>query len=290
MARSKLLFKRSSRVNRSRAGTFGIFLLLLLMAIFMALPMVLIIGNSFKPSHELWTFPPKLFPTDWTLSNFSDMFTVMADSQVPFLRYVFNTLFITVIGTAGNIVFSSMCAYVLAKRHFPGRNFMFKLIVVSLMFNTSVCTVINYVTIAKLNWIDTYWALIFPAIGAPLGMYLMKQFIEQLPDALIEAATVDGASQWGIFWSIVMPNVKSAWLTMILLNVQTLWSIGTTPYIYKEVFKTLPYALTQIATAGIARAGVGAAVSVFMMIVPILIFLFTQSKIIETMSTSGMKD
>lgn len=280
----------SRRFNHSSAGTTGIFIVLLIMAVFMALPMVLIIGNAFKPSHELWAFPPKLFPTDWTLGNFGDMFTVLSDSLVPFLRYLYNTLFITAVGTAGSIIFGSMCAFVLSKRRFPGKKTMLRLVVLSLMFNNSVCSVINYVTISKLHWIDTYWSLIFPAIGAPLGMFLMKQFIDQLPDALLEAATVDGAGKGRIFWNIVMPNVRSAWLTMILLNVQSLWSIGATPYIYKEVYKTLPYAMTQIAAAGIARAGVGAAVSVIMMTVPILVFLFTQSRIIETMATSGMKD
>ena len=260
------------------------------MAVFMALPMVLIIGNAFKPSHELWAFPPKLFPTDWTIGNFGDMFTVLSDSLVPFLRYLYNTLFITVVGTAGSIIFGSMCAFVLSKRRFPGSRVMLRLVVLSLMFNNSVCSVINYIIISKLDWIDSYWALIFPAIGAPLGMFLMKQFIDQLPDALLEAATIDGAGKGTIFWQIVMPNVRSAWLTMILLNVQSLWSIGATPYIYKEVYKTLPYAMTQIASAGIARAGVGAAVSVIMMTVPIFVFLFTQYRIIETMATSGMKD
>ena len=281
---------RSKRVNRSKAGTAGIVTVLLILSVVMALPMVIIIGNAFKPLDELWVFPPKLFPVNPTLNNFRDMFTVMSNSQVPFLRYIFNTLLITVVGTVGNIIFASMCAYALAKRKFPGKNIMFQTIVTSLMFNATVCGVINYVTIAYLGWLDTYWALIVPAVASPLGMYLMKQFMEQIPDPLLEAATVDGASQWLIFWRIVMPNVKSAWLTLMLLSVQSLWGLGATPYIYKEVFKTLPYALGQIASAGIARAGVGAAVTVIMMTIPILVFVISQSQVIETMSTSGIKE
>lgn len=281
---------RSKRVNRSKAGTAGIMTILLMMAAVMAIPMILIIGNSFKPLDELWLFPPRLIPTNWTLDNFRDMFTVLSNSQVPFLRYIFNTVLITVAGTSGNIIFASMCAYVLAKRKFPGSNVMFRIIVTSLMFNATVSSIINYVTISYLGWLDTYWALIVPAVASPLGMYLMKQFMEQLPDALLEAARVDGASQWRIFWQIVMPNVKSAWLTLMLLSVQSLWALGATPYIYKEVLKTLPYALGQITSAGIARAGVGAAVTVVMMIVPISVFVISQSNVIETMSSSGIKE
>lgn len=281
---------RSKRVNRSRTGTASVMTILLLMAAVMAIPMILIIGNAFKPLDELWLFPPRLIPTNWTLDNFRDMFTVLSNSQVPFLRYIFNTLLITVVGTAGNIIFASMCAYVLAKRKFPGSNIMFRTIVTSLMFNATVSGIINYVTISYLGWLDTYWALIVPAVASPLGMYLMKQFMEQIPDALLEAARVDGASQWRIFWQIVMPNVKSAWLTLMLLSVQNLWALGATPYIYKEVLKTLPYALGQITSAGIARAGVGAAVTVVMMIVPISVFVISQSNVIETMSSSGIKE
>ena len=153
----------------------------------------------------------------------------------------------------------------------------------------------HYLIMSELKWIDTYAALIVPAFGMSLGLYLMKQFMEQIPDSLLEAGRIDGAGQWTIFWQIVMPNVKSAWMTLLLLSVQTLWPIGDNNFIYKEELKTLAYALGQIQGTGaagvnIARAGVGAAVSVFMMIIPVLIFIFSQSNIIETMSSSGMKD
>lgn len=281
---------RSRRVNRSRAGTVAMFLVLLVLALFMAFPMGIIIGNAFKPLDELWVYPPRMFPTSPTLQNFRDMFNVMADSWVPFFRYVFNSVFITAVGTAGHIILASMCAFPLAKKRFPGRNLIFNLIVFSLMFNTTVTAIPNYITMAALGWIDTPWALIVPAFASSLGLYLMKQFMEQLPDSLLEAARIDGASQWYIFWKIVMPNVRSAWLTLMLLSVQNLWAVGSNRFIYKEELKTLPYALSQILSGGIARAGVGAAVTVFMMIVPVLIFVFSQSSIIDTMATSGMKD
>ncbi len=290
MRKSLKSLNRSKRVNRSKAGTIIMFLILFVFAFFMAFPMLVIIGNAFKPLDELWVYPPKLLPSIPTMQNFKDMFTIMEDSWVPFFRYAFNSVFITTIGTAGHIILASMAAFPLAKKKFPGKNLIFNVIVFSLMFNASVTSIPNYITMAKIGWVDTPWALIVPAFASSLGLYLMKQFMEQIPDSLLEAARIDGASQWYTFWKIVMPNVKSAWLTLLLLSVQSLWGIGSNRFIYKEELKTLPYALNQIISGGIARAGVGAAVTVFMMIVPILIFIFSQNNIIDTMASSGLKD
>ena len=290
MRKSLKSLNRSKRVNRSKAGTIIMFLVLFVFAFFMAFPMLVIIGNAFKPLDELWVYPPKLLPSIPTMQNFKDMFTIMEDSWVPFFRYAFNSVFITTIGTAGHIILASMAAFPLAKKKFPGKNLIFNVIVFSLMFNASVTSIPNYITMAKIGWVDTPWALIVPAFASSLGLYLMKQFMEQIPDSLLEAARIDGASQWYTFWKIVMPNVKSAWLTLLLLSVQSLWGIGSNRFIYKEELKTLPYALNQIISGGIARAGVGAAVTVFMMIVPILIFIFSQNNIIDTMASSGLKD
>lgn len=289
-----IALNRSKKVSRSKSGTFVLIVFLGIVAIFMALPMVYTISNSLKPRDELFVFPPKIFPTNPTFRNFRDMFTFFSSSNVPFLRYAFNSVLVTAIGTFGHIIISSMAAFVLAKKKFPGRKQIFNLIVFSLMFNTVVTAIPNYIIMSYLGWIDTYASLIVPAFGMSLGLYLMKQFMEQIPDTLLEAAKIDGANQLTIFFRIVMPNVKSAWLTLLLLSVQNLWPMGESNFIYKEELKTLAYALGQIQGAGtavsIARAGVGAAVSVFMMIIPILIFIFSQSNIIETMSSSGMKD
>lgn len=279
------------KINRSKGGTIALFIVVAFFAAVMALPLVLVIGNSFKPVHELWVFPPTLLPEEPTLKNYSDMFSIMSGSLVPFTRYIFNTLLITIVGTAGNIIFSSMCAFQLAKLKFPGKENIFRLIVLTLMFNTTVTAIPNYIIMSKLKWIDTYWSLIIPTFGSSLGLYLMKQFMEQsIPDSLIDAARIDGAGMWQTFWKIVMPCVKPGWLTLMLLSVQSLWNLGSTTYIFSDDLKTLAYALGQIASAGVARAGVGAAVSVVMMSVPIVIFVFSQGNIIETMSTSGMKE
>lgn len=288
----KKIFRRvrPKQINRSAGGNAVIFIFLTIMALFTALPMVYTIGNAFKPLDELWLFPPKLFPRNPTLSNFTDLGVLMQSSWVPMSRYVFNTVFITVIGTAGEVIFASMCAYALAKHKFPGSKIIFTVIVNSLLFTTAVTGIPNYLTMVKLNWIDTYYSIIIPAMGTSLGLYLMKQFIEQIPDVLIEAARIDGTGEFRIFWKIVMPNVKPAWLTVIIFSMQGLWSIGSSTYIYSEQLKTLAYSMNNIISGGIARAGVGSAVTVIMISVPILTFIVTQSNVMETMSSSGIKE
>ena len=279
------------RINRSTRGTVLLLVILLFFAAFMILPVVLAIGNSLKPLNELWEFPPRLIPKEPTLKNFGDMFNIMSGSLVPFSRYFFNTILITVVGTVGNLLLSAMCAYPLAKKRFPGSQMIFKVIEMTLMFNATVTAIPCYIVMAKLGWIDTYWALIVPTFASSLGLYLIKQFMEtSVPDTLIEAASIDGASQWKTFWTIVLPCVKPALLTQMLLSVQSLWNLGTSTYIFSDEKKTLSYALGQIVSGGVARAGVGAAVVVFMMIVPITIFIICQNNILDTMSTSGLKE
>ncbi len=277
-------------MNRSKGASATILVFVSILGLFMALPIVYTIGNAFKPLDELWLFPPPLFPRNPTFTNFTSLFTLLQSSWVPLSRYLFNTVFITTVGTAGQLIFSAMCAYPLAKHPFPGHKFIFKLIVLSLMFSSAVTSIPSYMTMVKLGWIDTYQAIIVPAMGSTLGLYLMKQFMEQLPDSLLEAAKIDGAGEFKIFWRIVMPNVKSAWLTVIVFSVQSLWNMGASVFIYSEQLKTFPYAISQIISGGIARAGVGSAVTVIMLIVPITAFVITQSNIIETMASSGMKD
>ena len=276
--------------NRSIAGDIGIYLLLLLVGVAMVFPLIYLIGSSLKPLDELFRFPPPVWPQHPTTDNFSDLFVTMGQSWVPFSRYLVNTLFITAAGTFGHLVIAGMAAFVLAKFDFPGGKAFFAIVTTCLMFSGYVTGIPNYLIMSRLGMIDTYWALILPAFAAPIGLFLMKQFMEGLPTALIEAATIDGASRFRIFRSIVMPNVKPAWLTMIIFSVQSLWNTSAATVIYSEAKKTLVYALQQIQAGGIARTGQVAAANVIVVAVPILIFVFSQSRILETMASSGIKD
>lgn len=284
---------RKSKVvlSRSAGGDFGINLFLVLMGAFMFLPMYYVIMQSLKPLDELWMFPPRFYVENPTLGNFSDLFTLMSDNYVPFTRYIFNTVFISVTGTFGNLLLSSMAAYALAKLQFPGRKFFFQLVVTSLMFHQTVTAIANFLTMSSLRWLDSYFAIIIPAFCTSLGLYLMKQFMETgVSNEVLESARLDGASEFKTFWVIAMPMVKPAWLTLMIESFKGLWNAGSSIYIYSEQLKTFNYAINQIVTGGIARAGVGAAATVIMMIVPITVFVICQSNVIETMGSSGMKD
>lgn len=286
--RRRLIKRR--RPNRSLCGDLGIYLMLALVACLMAFPLVFAISSALKPLDELFRFPPTIFPQHPTLDNFSDLIVTMGQSWVPFSRYIVNTVFITAVGTFGHLVIVSMAAFVLAKYDFPGGKLFFGVVTTALMFSGYVTGIPNYVIMSKLQIIDTYLALLLPAFAAPIGLFMMKQFMEGLPTALIEAAHIDGASELRIFWSIVMPNVKPAWLTVIIFSVQSLWNTSASNVIYSEAKKTLVYALQQIQAGGIARTGQAAAVTVVVMAVPICIFVLSQSQILETMASSGIKD
>lgn len=283
--------KVGAKAYRSIGGNIGTFIFLLIIALFMLLPLVFVVSSAFKPLSELFIFPPKLFPMNPTLDNFKDLSSLLGDSWLPFSRYVFNSLAVTVIGTFGNIIFSSMAAYVLSKHDFPGKNILFQTVVLSLLFSTVVTGIPNYIIITKLHMINTVWALILPLLPSSLGLFLMKQFMDQMiPDTLLEAARLDGAGENRIFFSICLPLVKPAIMTLLIYSFQGIWNSTGGSYIFDEKLKTLPTALNNIITSGISRTGVSSAVSLLLILPPIAVFLFAQSNVLQTMATPGMKD
>ena len=278
-------------LNRSAGGDTGITIMLTALGLFMFVPMYYVIIQSLKPLDELFMFPPRFYVIKPTLENFGDLFTLMGDSWVPFSRYIFNTVFITICGTLGNLIFASMAAYSLAKLRFPGRNAIFQLIVTSLMFHSTVNAVTHFIILSSFGWIDTYLSVIIPSMATTMGLYLMKQFMESsVPDTVLESARLDGASEFRTYLTIAMPMVKPAWLTLMIECFKSLWNSGSSIYIHSEELKTFNYAIQQIISGGIARSGAGAASTVVMMAVPITVFVLNQSQIIETMGSSGMKD
>ena len=283
-------YKHRRKPNRSIGGDVGIYIFLALCSIMMVFPLFFAICNALKPLDEVLKNPPTVFPRNPTFDNFSDLIITMSQGWVPLSRYIWNTIFITVVGTLGHVVLASMAAYVLAKYRFPGGQLFFRIAVVALMFSGYVTGIPNYLIMCKLHMVDTYWSLILPAIGGSLGLFLMKQFMDGFPMSLVEAAKIDGASELLIFWKLVMPNVKPAWLTISIFSMQSLWNNAQVQYIYTESKKMLRYALDQVALGGIARTGQQNAVIVFTMSVPIVFFIFSQSQIMETMATSGLKD
>lgn len=284
------LLRRNRKLNRSFAGNSLLFGLMIICGIFMALPLVMIVNNALKPLDEIFQYPPRIFVRQPTLDNFSDLFVVMNDSWVPFSRYIFNTLIITGFGTLGHVLLASLAAYPLAKHDFYGKKLLFSLVILSMMFSWQVTQTPNYMIISWLGINNTYLALILPAWSFGMGLYLMKQFMEQIPMSLVESSRLDGANEFYIFWKIIMPNVKPAWLTLAIFQFQQMW--GNTGYMYirSEALKPLQYALQQITAGGAARAGASAATAFIIALIPITFFLICQSSILETMTTSGMKE
>ncbi|MBR6580704.1 MAG: carbohydrate ABC transporter permease [Ruminococcus sp.] len=278
------------QAGRKKGGTIAIGFFLAILGLFMLLPIYLTIVMAVKPVEELFIFPPQLYTLRPTLDNFSDMFDALKSNRVPFSRYVFNSVAVTVSVTVLQCFFASMAAFVLAKCRFPGSKLINGIIVTSLLYQSNVIYIMQYIVMSKMGIIDNPLALILPAVASPMGLFLMRQSISQIPDSMIEAAKVDGAGLFRICWQIVMPNQKPALMTLIIFAFQAAWNIQAGSVVFQEQYKTLPTVVSQAAASGLARAGVAMAAAVFMLIPPIIVFMLAQKYVIETMAHSGIKD
>lgn len=277
------------QAGRKKGSTVLMFLFLAVLGIFIFFPVYLTVVMSVKPVEELFIFPPKLYTLRPTLKNFRDMFEIMRQNRVPFSRYVFNSITVTVSVTALQCVFVSMAAFVLAKCRFAGRKLINNIIVVSLLYQSNVIYIMQYMVLAKLNLIDSLLAVILPSVASPMGLFLMKQSISQIPDSIIESAKTDGAGLFRICWQIVMPNQKPALMTLIIFAFQSSWNMQSGAFVFHEQYKTLPTVVSQVSSAGLARAGTAMAAAVFMLVPPVVVFTAAQKHIIETMAHSGIR-
>ncbi len=281
--------------QRSFWGNVILGLFLLFMAVVFFFPVIYMISNSLKPMNEMFIFPPRILVSNPTMDNYRDFVNVLANTVVPVTRSLFNSAFVVIIGSIGHIVIASLCAYPLAKYRFPGSNFFNQLIVYSLMFNGTVTMIPNFLTIAGLGMLDTQWAIIIPGFASTLGLYLMKNFMEQIPDSLMEAAQIDGAGYVRIHFTIVMPVVKPALVTAFILVFQSFWTNTGDRFIYTEANKGFAYVVQQLASGrisgvGTSYAGISSASAVIMFAVPLIVFLIMQNNVVSTMATSGMKE
>jgi len=277
------------RKGRSLAMDIVLTSFLALFGVLSVWPLVFIINNAFKPLNEILLFPPRLFVINPTLANFQDLALVMTNAWIPLSRYIFNTFFITIMGTLGMVFVGSMAAFPLAKYTFPGSRLLNHVIVYALMFNATVTAIPNFIIMARIGLVDTHLAIILPALGGTLGVFIMRSFMSQLPDSLVEAAKMDGAGELKIYWIVAMPLAKAAWITLVILAVQAFWGASGATFIYTESLKPVSFALSQIVQVGVARQGVFAAASFIMLLPPVIVFVISQSNVIEAMATSGIK-
>ena len=278
------------RYTHSRLENFTYFFFLILAGAFSMLPFIYCICTAFKPLDELLVFPPRFFVHRPTVENFVILPTLIEKLRVPLSRYIFNTAFITFAGTALHIIVASMAAYVLAKTDIKFKKAIFAVVQLSLLYNAYTLEVPRYLIYSNMKIIDTLWVYILPAIPSTTGVFLIKQYMDSsVPDSLLEAARIDGAGPVSIYFKIVMPITKPAWMTLMLLSFQSLWSAMPSGTVFSEKLKTLPYVLSSITAGGIARAGSAMAAAVLMIIPPIIILVISQTNVVETMGSAGMK-
>ncbi len=278
------------RYTRTRAGNVFLFVFIGALGIFSMLPLIYAVFTSFKPIDELLIFPPRFFAHRPTLENYIVLPDLLSSLRVPLSRYIFNSLFITVFTTVVYIIISSMTAYVFAKSDLKGKNVMFMITQFALIFNGTTLGLSQFIILSKLNVVDTYFAYILPYLASTLGVFLIKQYMEgYVPDALLEAAKIDGAGYFKTFFGIVIPMIKPAWLTLALFAFRDVWAqVPST--VFSEDIKTLPMIMAQITAGGVARSGSAMAVTTILMIPPIAVYLITQSSVVDSMSSAGIKE
>lgn len=278
------------KYTRTKAGNFFYFSFLMLGGLFMVFPLFYCVITSLKPLEELLIFPPRFWVARPTLENYRALPALLSNLQIPISRYVFNSIFIAAVSTFFSVIAASLAAFTFSKSKIKGKKVLFTIVQMMLLYNAFTLAVPQYLIFSKMGIIDTYWVYILPAIPSSMNCFLMKQYMDvSVPDALLEAAKIDGAGIFTVYWKIVMPILKPAWMTSLLFSFQAMWTIIPSGTIFSEELKTLPYVMSSVATAGIARTGSAMAVTVLLMIPPILVFMFTQSNVLDTMSTSGIK-
>lgn len=278
------------KYTRSKVGSGAALIFLVLAGLFTLLPLIYSVCTSFKPLEELLVFPPKFFVTRPTIQNYLELPTIIASLSVPLSRYVFNSLFVSGVTTFLHVIIASMAAFVMSKGRYKWLGIVFFAVQISLLYNQYTLASPQYIIFSKLNFVDSYWVYIMPYLPSTLGVFLIKQYMDgSVPDALIEAAYIDGASEIRIFWSIVMPISKPAWMTLVLFAFRDLWSMQPQGTIFTEELKMLPNVMSTITAGGVARSGSAMAATVILMIPPIIVYMVSQSNVMETMSTAGIK-
>lgn len=269
------------------------FVVLIPLAVFMALPIVYIINHALKPLGELFAFPPKFFAVNPTLDNFTKLAQTAQSSSVSLSRYVFNSLLVTLAVVILTVFIGSMAGFALSKLHFKGRDLFFEINTLSMMFVPAAVLIPRYLTIDKLHIMDTYFAHILPLLAMPVGLFLLKQFIDDVPNELIEAAVVDGAGMFKVYYKVILPLIKPAVATVCILSFQLVWGNLETSnmFVTKESMKTLAFYMNTLVSANtdVAGQGVAAAGALIMFVPNIILFILLQSKVMNTMSHSGIK-
>ncbi len=279
--------------QRFDRGQIKILLILLPLTLFMALPIVFIINHAFKPMEELFAFPPTFFVKNPTLDNFTKLLKFSRSAGIPLSRYVFNSLLVTVLTVGLSLLLTTCAAFAFSKIKFKGRNLMLQINQIAIMFVATAVLIPRYMVISRVGLIDTVLAHVLPLVAMPVALFLVKQFVDQVPDSLIEAAHLDGANDLQVYWKIILPIIKPAIATAMVLVFQQVWTnMETSSYfINDESMKTMTFYMNTLvnANSGVAGQGVSAAASLIMFIPNLVLFIICQGSVMNTMATSGIK-
>lgn len=287
---------KATKINPDRFhhSQIKFYLILVPITILMLLPILFIFSHALKPMNELFEWPPRFIPRNPTFDNFTNLFNQAADSNIPFSRYVFNSIIVTTIGVILTIIITTISAFALSKLHFKGKDLLFNINQYALMFVGTAVTIPRYLTISVLGLTDTMIVHILPLLALPVGLFLVKQFIDQLPNELIEAARLDGATDFQIYLKVILPIIKPAIATVGILAFQAFWNNVETSnlFVNDESKRTLAFYLSTLtSTVGntVAGQGMAAAASLIMFLPNLVFFIIVQSKVMDTMAHSGIK-
>lgn len=286
---------KGKRINPQKfeRGHIKIILVLLPLVIFMAIPLVFIANHAFKPMDELFAFPPTFFVRNATMENFTKLIKFSRTAGIPMSRYVFNSIMVTVLTVGLSLVFTTMAAFALSKLKFKGRNMMMTINQLALMFVATAVLIPRYLVVVNLGLIDSIWAHILPLLAYPVALFLVKQFVEQVPDALIEAAYIDGATDMVVYRKLIIPMIKPAIATAAILVFQQVWANMETSnyYINDDGMKTLTFYMNSLVNVNntVSGQGMAAAATLILFVPNLVLFIILQNNVMNTMAHSGIK-
>lgn len=286
---------KGKRINPEKfeRSQIKIMIIVLPLVIFMALPLIYIINHAFKPMEELFAFPPRFFVRNPTLENFTKLIKFSRTSGTPLSRYVFNSLLVTVLTVGLALLLTTLSAFALSKIKFKGRNLMLQINQIAIMFVATAVLIPRYIVICKLGLIDSIWAHVLPLVAMPVALFLVKQFVDQVPDSLIEAAYMDGATDFHVYLKVIIPMIKPAIATAAILVFQQVWTnIETSNYYFNDdSMKTLTFYMNSLVNVNntVAGQGMSAAATLIMFIPNLVLFCILQNSVMNTMANSGIK-
>lgn len=286
---------RGSNINPKHfeRGQIKLIIAVLPLAAFMLLPIIYIVCHAFKPTEELFAFPPKFFVSRPTLDNFRGLMKASQTSGIPLSRYVFNSIIVTVLDVVLSIILSTMAGFALSKLKFRGKDTLLEINNMALMFVPVAVMIPRYLVIDSLHMTNTFLAHILPLLAMPVSLFLVKQFIDQIPDALIDAAYIDGATDFTVYRKIIFPLVRPAIATSAILAFQQVWvnTESSNLYMSEDGQRTLAFYMNTLTNANntVAGQGIQAAATLIMFLPNLIMFIFCQKSIMNTMAHSGIK-